>query len=92
MPPPHVTDPAGVVDRAFVAAASLHWLVKGLICLFFILAWPIAKLLDFLFGEEHGITRYRPDELSAFIQVRTPPLWRCMTVRHASGDAGLCCC
>lgn len=28
------------------AAASLHWLVKGLMVLFFVLAFPIAKLLD----------------------------------------------
>ena len=50
-------------------AASLHWLVKGLIVLFFVLAWPISKLLDWCLGDEHGYTRYRPDELSAFIKV-----------------------
>ena len=46
--------------------------MKLLIVLFFILAYPISKLLDCCLGHDHEITRYRREELSAFIKMHAP--------------------
>ncbi len=46
--------------------ARCSWFVFALMIVLSPIAWPIAKLLDYLLGEEHG-TMYRRGELKTFV-------------------------
>eukprot|EP01029_Cantina_marsupialis_P015053 TRINITY_DN329_c1_g1_i1.p1 TRINITY_DN329_c1_g1~~TRINITY_DN329_c1_g1_i1.p1 ORF type:complete len:491 (-),score=129.51 TRINITY_DN329_c1_g1_i1:265-1737(-) len=49
-------------------SASLTWIVWMFMTLFFVLAWPISKLLDALLGVDH-LGRYNRPELKALIKL-----------------------
>jgi metal transporter CNNM len=44
--------------------ANLAWVVRGLMMLLFIIAFPISKLLDWILGEDHATYFKRGGELS----------------------------
>jgi len=48
--------------RQLAIVSKLTWLVKALLWTFHLLAWPLAKILDRLLGEE-GMKKYTRDEL-----------------------------
>jgi metal transporter CNNM len=51
-------------------AAALVPLVRCLIVLSSPIAWPISKVLDWLLGEDHDVTRYKRKELKALVALQ----------------------
>jgi metal transporter CNNM len=49
--------------------ANLYWLVWILIGLFFVVAYPVSKLLDCILGHDSG-TRYRRAELKELVGIQ----------------------
>lgn len=68
--------PQSVCSRyGLLIGASMAWPVRILIFLAFPIAWPIAKLLEYILGAHHGII-YRRSELRELIKM------------HAAGGEG----
>lgn len=62
--------PQAICTRYGLAiGATLYWLVWGLIGCFFVVSYPVSKLLDCLLGHDSG-TRYRRAELKELIGIQ----------------------
>jgi metal transporter CNNM len=71
--------PQAVCSRHGLAiGAFFAWPVRILICVLFIVAWPIAKVLDMLLGSQHGVL-YRSAELKELIAMHA-------TTQEKGGD------
>lgn len=71
--------PQAVCSRHGLAiGAFFAWPVRILICILFIVAWPIAKILDKLLGSQHGVL-YRSAELKELIAMHA-------TTQEKGGD------
>eukprot|EP00456_Euglypha_rotunda_P074181 TRINITY_DN6782_c0_g1_i1.p1 TRINITY_DN6782_c0_g1~~TRINITY_DN6782_c0_g1_i1.p1 ORF type:complete len:427 (+),score=19.86 TRINITY_DN6782_c0_g1_i1:170-1450(+) len=55
-------------SHALQIGATLSWFVWVIMITFGIISWPASKLLDCIFGSEHGL-RYRRSELKALVKI-----------------------
>ena len=60
----------------------LHRFVWFLVVIFFVVAWPISKLLDCLLGSHHA-TFFRRSEIKAIVDIHGPT-----AQVHANGEDG----
>lgn len=65
------------------SGASVFWIVWILIAVCFPIAWPIAKLLDFLLGAHESLHLFKRSELKELMNLHG-------TIASGGGDDALC--